>query len=249
MSEKLVNLVNTLRKTIEDANITLESVEREVYPAWSMRKNRATSELPTIRDEYTKELRTHTIYLLVLANSSNATSFANVANEYGGAYHVSLNNLFQEYTSIVDKTLGTDRVFGPHQMTTLVRMINETETGLGLKTTYFDSMPGNFIRTVPTLKDTLEVVREIFLRAVDFNVVVTYLVSEANNLAIKSYFDKEIYPVVLTGLTPEVVVELSNRLPNHFVVKIADEDVVNKDLVFSVLKKIKNSLIKTVKSV
>lgn len=246
--EKISELIKELKETETQANIVVEEMEPTFRPAWTIKKNHAIQKLPSLRTAYVNAVKDRIVYIFAVGNEENTIKFAEICRKDASAPSIEGNKFLTEAATTLHRTIGPNyNQFGIAQNIHLTQLINEKEAQLGLTPTYFEGVSADSIRIVKSYEDVYKIVQEFVFTKLPPTFTQAVVATLSFDACVDSGFDKEYFPVVVTGLNEQEAERTKALFKNNFVVNLNSEETIDKNLVFGILKKIKSTLTSTKK--
>ena len=177
---------------------------------WEGKKRQAQALLPDAELKYKQQIQER--IMGVIALGKNAEEFAKVTSTEYKLYSVNVDNLFERFTKIVERTLKLGSVFTSEQVLYVNMELEKIAKEMSLTEiprALMDSKLAKAVNTRDELKGTIiKLIRNTF--GVDLEI--NYILHEIGESALKDLTTSQLVPTVIYGLDSVLTNSLSGNL-------------------------------------
>ena len=226
--------------TKEKSEINLEDSPRSTRPGMEALKREAQTQLEAVRNEYGEILRKNLFAISV--SGPGTESFVARAMEEAEILVVDANSLYVRIADRVAPMMGDGGNFGVSQYSAVIQELRTI--GSELHITSMDSPRWSEPVNVGTYKGLLAHITSMVDSATNLELNSLYVNGLIQNKALEMNVDKNVVPVILTGVSEERESEFLTKAftrGRNAVVR-TDKEEVNSEFVLEVFNNIKKTL-------
>lgn len=225
----LKNLLHEIDENRKWAEQDISALPVRTRPALETAVKEAQIRLKDLVDQYQKSVTQNAVGVMVVGPKEQAKQFAELAEETGGTFTLDGNLLYYTLATVVDSTLGHTRVFEPANMARLTSAIRDAAVDLGITTM---NAPKYREKLLPTLDDTVALVRDLVREAAGDSMNVLFLRKQLAQGALEQRYTGAVTPVVIVNVTEDEMGGLKPLLPKgSTVASLSSETAVTKEKV------------------
>lgn len=240
MSDKLQKLLAEMKECDESIKQDLGVIPVEFRPGWVARQNMAIARKEALGLEYQTALANQGTYILLAGTPEQQERFATLAKDYANCLVVDCNSL---YTGIASQMRNdcVGRLFNFSDLLDMVLGVNTYLVKLGLTTLLADTVSGAHLRTFNKDRTTMLADIKSFTDSHVPDGFWERFVTKLPHDTIRNLSkDSNVIPIVVTNLNPNLLdkVDLNNRT----VVRLPNDVVVDRTVVFTALDEVRSKL-------
>ena len=211
---------------------------------WEGKKRQAQALLPDVEIKYKQQISGR--IMGVLAVGKNAEEFAEVTSKEYNLYTVNIDNLFERFTKIVERTLKLGSVFTSEQVLYVNMELENIAREMSLTEIPRALMDRKLAKAVNTREEIKSTIKRLIRNTFGKDLEISYLLYEIGEAALKDLTTSKLVPTVIYGIDDELLDSLLGNAnlfrKGSFLVDTENKEKKRKDVFYTIGKINKKSV-------